>query len=85
MVSEKVIVTTEAGLHFRPADKLSVEALKYECAVHFKAGDTTGSLKSFLGILAAGVKQNSEIEIICDGVDEVEALQNIIQLIRTGL
>jgi phosphocarrier protein len=85
MVSEKVIITTESGLHFRPADRLSVEALRYECAVHFKVGDTVGSLKSFLGILAAGIKQNSEVEIICDGVDEEEALHNIVELIRNGL
>lgn len=85
MVSEKVIITVESGLHFRPADKLSMAAHKYECGIMFKVGNHVGSLKSFLGILAAGVKQGSEVEIMCDGRDEEEALRDIVELIRTGL
>lgn len=85
MVSEKVKVITEAGLHFRPASRLSEEALRYDCAIYFKFGDSTGSLKSFLGILAAGIKQHGEIEIICEGKDEKEALLNIVTLIKDGL
>ena len=85
MISEKVTVITEAGLHFRPASRLSEEALKYDCSVQFKFGDSVGSLKSFLGILAAGIRQNTEIEIICECVDEEAALHNIVQLIKDGL
>lgn len=85
MISEKVTVTTESGLHFRPASRLSEEALKYDCSIHFKFGDSVGSLKSFLGILAAGIKQNMEIEIICEGEDEETALHNIVKLIKDGL
>ncbi len=85
MVSEKVKVTTESGLHFRPAGRLSEEALKYDCSIYFKVGESTGSLKSFLGILAAGIKQNVEIEIICEGRDEETALHNIVTLIKDGL
>ena len=85
MISEKVTVLTESGLHFRPASRLSEEALKYDCAVRFKFGDSVGSLKSFLGILGAGIKQNTEIEIICEGVDEETALHNIVKLIKDGL
>lgn len=85
LVKQKVTVTTESGLHFRPASKLSEEALKYDCEILFKVGDITGSLKSFLGILAAGIKQGCEIEIICEGKEEDVALDNIVALIANNL
>lgn len=80
MVKQKVQVKVLSGIHFRPAGKITENALKYEAAIKAVKGDTEANLKSFLNLLAACIKCGDEIEIICDGTDEETALQNIIKL-----
>ena len=41
--------------------------------------------KSLLNIIAACIKCGSEIEVVCDGADENEALAEAVQLIESGL
>ena len=42
-------------------------------------------LKSVLSVLGACVKSGDEIEIICDGSDENEALSTMVKVIEDGL
>lgn len=85
MVSEKIIVKNELGIHLRPASLISKSAIEYHSKISLKAGYATVNAKSVLGILGACVKQNDEIEIICEGKDEKEALRAIIKLIEDGM
>ena len=41
--------------------------------------------KSLLSVLAAGIKYNDEIEFVCEGEDEEEALAGIVSVIQNGL
>ena len=41
--------------------------------------------KSVLSVLGACVKSGEEIEIICDGIDEEEALEDMVNSISAGL
>ena len=41
--------------------------------------------KSVLGVLGACVKSGEEIELICDGPDEQEALAAVLKVIEDGL
>ena len=47
--------------------------------------DTTANAKSVLSVLGACVKCGDEIELICDGADEQEAMAAITELINSGL
>ncbi len=85
MVSEKVIVPNKLGLHLRPAGELCKAALKYSSRVTFTIGTSTANAKSVLGVLAARVQCGDEIELICEGEDEVEALAGLAGLIQSGL
>ncbi|WP_418471956.1 HPr family phosphocarrier protein [Eubacterium sp.] len=38
-----------------------------------------------LSVLAASVKYNDEVEIVCEGEDEKEALEGVVALIQSGL
>ena len=40
--------------------------------------------KSLLSVLGAGVRYGDEIEIICEGEDEQEALETVIAVIEDG-
>ena len=51
MVSKKVVVTNEEGLHLRPAGVLCKEALKFISSVHFTFGNKNCNAKSVLNVL----------------------------------
>lgn len=85
MVSSKVVVKNPAGLHLRPAGLLCKIALAFTSKVSLHYKNTTANAKSILGVLAACVKTGDEIEIICEGTDEEEALATIVKAIDEGL
>lgn len=84
MVTRKIVVAESAGLHLRPAGKMCELSLKYQSKIQIKKGTSTANAKSVLGILAARVQQGDEIEIICEGPDEKEALEALIKVMQDG-
>ena len=85
MVSQKVVIKNPTGLHLRPAGVLCKEAMKYKSVVTFRFRETTANAKSVLSVLGACVKSGDEIEMMCEGEDEEEALKGMIQAVETGL
>ncbi|MDO5337394.1 MAG: HPr family phosphocarrier protein [Eubacteriales bacterium] len=85
MVKQRVTVKNPSGLHLRPADILCREAVKYKSLISFDFQGGTANAKSVLSVLGACVKCGDEIQIVCEGADEKEALQSIINIIQSGL
>ena len=77
MVKDKIILTNETGLHARPASELAKLAGTFKSTIKLYVNGKTIDAKSVLGIMAAGIKYNTEIEIECDGEDEEKALSEI--------
>ena len=75
MVSQKITVNNPSGLHLRPAGILCNEAIKYSSAITFTFEGGTANAKSVLSVLGACVKCGDEIELVCEGADEQEALK----------
>ena len=85
MVSQKVVIKNPTGLHLRPAGILCKEAMQYKALINFKVRDNIANAKSVLSVLGACVKSGDEIELICDGEDEEEALKSLVSAIDNGL
>lgn len=85
MVSKTLTVVNPSGLHLRPAGILSQTAMKFKCDVLIESGEKRIVAKSVLNVMAAGIKSGTEITLICDGEDEVAALETISQAIENGL
>lgn len=85
MVSQKVVITNPTGLHLRPAGVLCNEAMKFKCRITFKYGNDIANAKSVLSVLGACIKSGSEIELICEGEDEEEALHAVVEAVENGL
>jgi len=85
MVSQKVAIKNPTGLHLRPAGVLCKEAMQYKSKVTFKYGDNTANAKSVLSVLGACIKSGDEIVFECEGEDEEEALQGIMEAVEDGL
>ena len=85
MISQKVKITNPSGLHLRPAGIFCERAMEYKCLITFRyRGGNIGNAKSVLSILGACVRAGDEIEIICDGIDEQEAMQGLLKAVEDG-
>ncbi len=85
MVSQRVVIKNPTGLHLRPAGILCKEAMKFKSLITFSFRESTANAKSVLSVLGACVKCGDEIEFTCDGDDEAEALQALINAVDSGL
>ncbi len=85
MVSQRVVIKNPTGLHLRPAGILCKEAMKYRSLITFSFRESTANAKSVLSVLGACVKCGDEIELVCEGDDEEEALQALINAVDSGL
>ena len=80
MVKENVMLNNKTGLHARPATEIAKTAMSYQSDITFLVNDKKINAKSPLMLMAAGIKSKTEIEIICNGEDEKEALENLTLL-----
>ena len=86
MIRQKVTITNPTGLHLRPAGMFCNIASRYKCKVEFMYNDdTAANAKSVLSVLGACVKSGDEIELICDGEDEEEAMKAMVDAVESGL
>ena len=85
MVSQKVVIKNPTGLHLRPAGILCKEAMQFKSLITFSFRETTANAKSVLSVLGACVRCGDEIEIVCDGEDEEDALKALVTAIESGL
>ncbi|HHV12833.1 MAG TPA: HPr family phosphocarrier protein [Clostridiales bacterium] len=85
MVNRKIVIDIPAGLHLRPVSILCNRSIDYNSSITIKNKEKSVNAKSVLGILSAGVKYGDEIELVCDGPDEEEALETLSRMIMEGL
>ena len=85
MVSKKVVINNPTGLHLRPAGIFCNTAVHFDSKITFQHDTTTSNAKSVLSVLGACIKKGDEIELICEGPDEEEALAAMVKAIEDGL
>lgn len=85
MVKQKTTIKNPTGLHLRPAGLFCKTAVQFKSRISFQYKDITANAKSVLSVLGACIKRGDEIELICEGVDEEEALEAMIKIIEDGL
>lgn len=85
MVSQKTTLVNAQGFHMRPAGIFANALGKYNSDIIIKYNGNDVNAKSLMNIIAACIKCGSEIEIVCSGEDENEALQEAVSLIEGGL
>lgn len=89
MVSGNVTIKNPTGLHLRPAGLFCKTAMEFKSKISVykktKYEDVTANAKSVLSVLGACIKSGDEIQIICEGEDEEQALSTMVQLVEDGL
>ena len=77
MVKKLFKITSESGLHARPATILVNVAVNYKSDIRLNALKKTIDFKSIMGVMSLGVYSGTTIEVIADGEDEVKAIEGI--------
>ena len=85
MASQKIKVVNSQGFHMRPATIFVNTMAKYKSDVTLKVNGMDVNGKSLMNLIAACIKFGTEIEVVCHGDDEQEALMEAIGLIQSGL
>ncbi len=77
MLSKSFKIISESGLHARPATILVNEAVGFKCEIDLQVDSKSVNLKSIMGVMSLGVFSGEVIEIVCNGEDEVQAMNKI--------
>ena len=59
--------------------------MQFKSVITFNFKDSTANAKSVLSVLGACVKSGDEIEFVCEGEDEEEALKTLVAAVESGL
>lgn len=80
MITKKVTVNNEAGLHARPSSELVKTAAMFESDFFIEMYGYRVNGKSILGIMTLAAEQGAEMDLIVDGPDEEKAMDAISTL-----
>lgn len=82
MIKKTFVITSEVGLHARPATLLVQEASRYSSEVELKYDEKTVNVKSIMGVMSLGIPQGGNFELLINGNDEEEAFTNLEALLK---
>ena len=86
MVSKKVKITCEYGLHMLPSVMISDRLSKfYECKIWINYKGKDFNAKNVVDLMANYLKKDSEVTLCCDGKKEEEALALFVDFIENEL
>ena len=84
MCVKEVLVQNQVGLHARPATCFIQKANEYKSSIWVEKEERRVNAKSLLGVLSLGIVGGTSIRIIADGPDEEEAVENLVDLVKSG-
>ena len=86
MIERTVVVGSTSGLHARPAKLLVQAAAQQPVAVRLRVGERPPiDTRSILAVLAARVKQGTEVTLLAEGDGAEEAVAALAELIGRNL
>ena len=86
MLSERLTITNELGLHARAAAQLVKGIAGFKSSVFLKrpGTDKTVDAKSILSVLTLAAVKGTEVEVTTEGIDESAAMSAITILFANG-
>jgi phosphocarrier protein len=82
MAEKTFTVTSDSGIHARPATTLVQTASKFEADINLEYNGKSVNLKSIMGVMSLGIGQGAEIKIVTNGSDEAEALSALEETMK---
>jgi phosphotransferase system HPr (HPr) family protein len=88
MLKIKLNVTSDVGLHARPASEFVKTASNFKAKISVRnvtKSSNAVAAKSILSVLSLGVEKDHEIELTAEGEDEILAIQSLRKLIEPDI
>lgn len=82
-MEKSVQILNESGLHARPAAIFVKTASGFKSEIEIEVREIRLNAKSIMNVLSLGAKKGEEIKIIANGPDEEEAVQGLVDLIKS--
>lgn len=82
MIEKQFTVTSDTGIHARPATMLVQTASRFSSDIQLEYKDKKVNLKSIMGVMSLGIGKGVQITISADGSDEQEAMAGIEELFQ---
>lgn len=83
MTTIQAKLMNKQGLHARPATLLCKEATQFKANIKLIYGDKEGNAKSLIAILAMGLTEGAELQVVAEGEDEAQAAEHMANFINT--
>lgn len=77
MVTKKMTINIPTGLEARPVALLVQVASRYESSIYIECEEMKVNAKSIMGMMSLGLAAGEEVNVIANGSDEQEAIENI--------
>ena len=84
MCVKDVVISNQVGLHARPATFFIQKANEFKSTVWVEKEERRVNAKSLLGVLSLGIMGGTDIRIIAGGVDEEQAVEELVKLVESG-
>lgn len=82
MIEKEVKVKLRTGLQARPAALFVQEANRFSSEIFLVKDEKKVNAKSIMGLMSLAVSSGTNIKIIADGIDELEAIDNLTKYIE---
>jgi phosphocarrier protein HPr len=81
MLQTRILISNKLGLHARASAKLTKLAGSFVSDIHLSRNGRRVNAKSIMGVMMLAAGLGSEVEIECEGADEVQGMQALRALI----
>jgi phosphocarrier protein HPr len=82
MIKKEIEIVNKLGLHARASNRFTQVASRFQCEVWVTRKDRRVNGKSIMGLMMLAAAQGCMIELETDGVDENQAMQELVELIN---
>ena len=83
MIKKPITIQIPSGLEARPVALLVQVASQYESDIHVECGDKKVNAKSIMGMMTLGLVAGENVNVIVEGSDEQEAMNNIAKYLSS--
>ena len=77
MITKKMTIKIPTGLEARPVALLVQVASRYESSIYIECEEMKVNEKIIMGMMSLGLAAGEEVNVIANGSDEQEAIENI--------
>ncbi len=80
-MEQAFLITSEYGIHARPATRLVNLAMTFNSDINLTAMGKTVNLKSIMGLMSLGIYKGEIVKVIVSGSDSEKAIEALTDFI----